>query len=290
VLTKGGLFLALEALAQAGPQRRRRLILVTSALAALGFAGLPLTGGALAKLAIKPLTGDGAASLLFAAAALTATAQSQSNQLPSGVAAGDVTADSAVLWARPRVPGPLLTVVAPDRRLQVGAQTFVSAATVPLVPIKHAVSGLLPGTTYYHLSIDLAFNISGGIFRTANEAGTRQGLRFGVTGDSRGDVMPFHSLRNLPRRNLAFLALLGDTIYADVESPALPGVQQALSLDEFRTKHAEVHSPTNGLNALADVRRSTALFAVIDDHEVTNDFSGGASPATASKRTAARPN
>ena len=39
--------------------------------------------------------------------------------------------------------------------------------------------------------------------------------------------MPFHSLKNLPRRNLAFLALLGDTIYADVESPALPGVAQA---------------------------------------------------------------
>jgi formate hydrogenlyase subunit 3/multisubunit Na+/H+ antiporter MnhD subunit len=73
VLSKGGLFLALEALAQADEQRRRRLILITSALAALGFAGLPLTGGALAKLAIKPLTGDGAASLLFAAAAIGST-------------------------------------------------------------------------------------------------------------------------------------------------------------------------------------------------------------------------
>jgi formate hydrogenlyase subunit 3/multisubunit Na+/H+ antiporter MnhD subunit len=73
VLTKGGLFLAMEALAQAGEQRRQRLILATSALAALGFAGLPLTGGALAKLAIKPLIGDGAASLLFAAAAIGST-------------------------------------------------------------------------------------------------------------------------------------------------------------------------------------------------------------------------
>lgn len=73
VLTKGGLFLALEALAQAGEQRGRRLVFVTAGLAALGFAGLPLTGGALAKLAIKPLTGDGAASLLFAAAAIGST-------------------------------------------------------------------------------------------------------------------------------------------------------------------------------------------------------------------------
>jgi formate hydrogenlyase subunit 3/multisubunit Na+/H+ antiporter MnhD subunit len=70
VLTKGGLFLAIAALSQAGQQR---LVLLTAALAALGFAGLPLTGGALAKLAVKPLMGDGVAGLLFAAAAIGST-------------------------------------------------------------------------------------------------------------------------------------------------------------------------------------------------------------------------
>jgi formate hydrogenlyase subunit 3/multisubunit Na+/H+ antiporter MnhD subunit len=73
VLTKGGLFLAMDALAQTEGQRTRRFILVTAALAALGFAGLPLTGGALAKLAVKPLMGDGLAGLLFAAAAIGST-------------------------------------------------------------------------------------------------------------------------------------------------------------------------------------------------------------------------
>jgi formate hydrogenlyase subunit 3/multisubunit Na+/H+ antiporter MnhD subunit len=73
VLTKGGLFLAIGALARPGEQGRRRLLLLTAGLAALGFAGLPLTGGALAKLAIKPLTGDGLASLLFTAAAIGST-------------------------------------------------------------------------------------------------------------------------------------------------------------------------------------------------------------------------
>ena len=73
VLTKGGLFLAVGALAQARVQRSRRLIVITAGLAALGFAGLPLTGGALAKLAVKPLTGDAPASFLFAAAAIVST-------------------------------------------------------------------------------------------------------------------------------------------------------------------------------------------------------------------------
>ncbi|MEZ6015586.1 MAG: alkaline phosphatase D family protein [Planctomycetota bacterium] len=219
-------------------------------------------------------------SAAFALLALAPAAYAQNTQLPSGVAVGDVTTDSAVLWARPAVPGPMLTVIAPDRSLQVGAQWFLSGTAAPLEPVKHVVGGLLPGTTYYHVSFDLAFNFSGGFFRTAHAPGAKHGLRFGVTGDARGDVMPFHSLRNLPRRNLAFLAHLGDTIYADVESPALPGVSQATTLEQYRIKQAEVLSPTLGLNALADARRTTALFAVIDDHEVTNDFAGGADPST----------
>ena len=39
------------------------------------------------------------------------------------------------------------------------------------------------------------------------------------------------------------------------------------------------------MNTLADLRASTALFATIDDHEVTNDFAGGA-PAAADGRFA----
>jgi len=218
--------------------------------------------------------------LLVTACALAPLLHAQGAQLPSGVAVGDVTPDTAVLWSRPAVPGLMLTVLSPDRRFQTAVQWFVSPSTTPLEPVKHLATGLTPGTTYYHVSFDLAFNVAGGSFRTAYLPGARHGLRFGVTGDSRGDVMPFHSIRNIPRRNLAFLALLGDTIYADVESPALPGVPQASSLDEFRTKHAEVLSATSGLNALSDARRTTALYAVIDDHEVTNDFAGGADPVT----------
>jgi formate hydrogenlyase subunit 3/multisubunit Na+/H+ antiporter MnhD subunit len=70
VLAKGGLFLAIDALAQTEHRRSRLIILVTAGITALGFAGLPLAGGALAKLAVKPVIGDGPAWLLFAAAAV----------------------------------------------------------------------------------------------------------------------------------------------------------------------------------------------------------------------------
>jgi hypothetical protein len=62
-------------------------------------------------------------------------------------------------------------------------------------------------------------------------------------------------------------------------------VTQAKTLTQYRQKHAEVYSEQFELNALADLRRNTALFAVIDDHEVTNDFAGGAPVASDARFT-----
>jgi formate hydrogenlyase subunit 3/multisubunit Na+/H+ antiporter MnhD subunit len=72
VLVKGALFLAIG-VAAATDLRRDRWPLILAALVALSLAGLPLTGGALAKLAAKGPLGDGvAASLANASAAGTA--------------------------------------------------------------------------------------------------------------------------------------------------------------------------------------------------------------------------
>lgn len=54
LLAKGALFLGLGVIAD-GLSRRRWLVLVPAALVGLGIAGLPLSGGAAAKLALKPL-------------------------------------------------------------------------------------------------------------------------------------------------------------------------------------------------------------------------------------------
>ena len=52
-LAKGALFLCVGLMALAGTQRQRRMVLLAAGLLALSVAGLPLTGGALAKLAGK---------------------------------------------------------------------------------------------------------------------------------------------------------------------------------------------------------------------------------------------
>jgi formate hydrogenlyase subunit 3/multisubunit Na+/H+ antiporter MnhD subunit len=72
ILVKGGLFLAVG-VAQATSRRRVWTVLVPAAVLALSLAGLPLTGGALAKLAIKGPLGDGVVGLLATLSAVGTT-------------------------------------------------------------------------------------------------------------------------------------------------------------------------------------------------------------------------
>jgi formate hydrogenlyase subunit 3/multisubunit Na+/H+ antiporter MnhD subunit len=63
VLAKGALFLAVGVIAATGGAARA-YVLIPAAVLAVGFGGLPLTGGAFAKYAIKPLMGSGTAATL----------------------------------------------------------------------------------------------------------------------------------------------------------------------------------------------------------------------------------
>lgn len=218
----------------------------------IGLALLALTGGAFAQEAAS---------------------------LPNGVAAGDVTQISAVLWTRSTAPGTVTFEVDRDANFAKPLATASAEAADPLLPVKVQITDLAPGTRYFYRATNAAGESAVGVFRTPAAAGRRTGLRFGVTGDWRGDLAPYPSVRNAAERELDFFVLHGDTIYADYPSPALPA-GQAITLDDFRAKHAEVYGESHGLNAWAAVRASTAIFATIDDHEVTNDFAGGAAPDT----------
>jgi formate hydrogenlyase subunit 3/multisubunit Na+/H+ antiporter MnhD subunit len=73
MLAKGALFLGVGLALTTGPAGRM-LVLPLALLLALGFGGLPPTGGALAKAAVKPELGDGlaAAAAMFSAFGSTA--------------------------------------------------------------------------------------------------------------------------------------------------------------------------------------------------------------------------
>lgn len=196
--------------------------------------------------------------------------------LPNGVAAGDVSQDSVVLWGRSDTPGDLYFEYSTDSSFASIAGSSTFNVSDPLAPAKWSLTGLDAATRYYYRVTDSANSSASGTFTTAAALGTTAGLRFGVSGDWRGELAPYPALKNAAERNLDFFVAMGDTIYADVASPANGFQQQSQSLSDYRNKHNEIYSDAGGMNSLATLRQSTALFSTIDDHEVTNDFAGGA--------------
>ena len=211
------------------------------------------------------------------------------NSLLNGIASGDTTQTSTVLWARSNFTGNVSFEYSttPDFSNIVGKA--IATVSNPLQPVKVDVTGLTAGTQYYYRVSDAAGATQSGQFKTSAALGTQTGLRFGVAGDWRGELSPYPAIANAPQSNLEFFFEFGDTIYADFPSPGLrnPDVTektQAQTLDDFRIKHSEVYSQRFGQNTWGDLRASTSILATIDDHEVTNDFQGGENLSLASAR------
>jgi phosphodiesterase/alkaline phosphatase D-like protein len=200
---------------------------------------------------------------------------------PNGIASGDTTQTSTVLWARSNSTGTLVFEYSTDPNFGSVLGTLSAQVTDPLKPSKVDVTGLNPDTQYYYRVKNAGGEALVGQFTTAAATGSRVGVRFGVSGDWRGELAPYPAISNADERNLDFFVELGDTMYSDFASPAVRNPDgsekpQALTLDEFRLKHDEVYGGRFGENAWADLRASTSILATIDDHEVINDFGGGA--------------
>ncbi|MGJ3252244.1 MAG: phytase [Elainellaceae cyanobacterium] len=199
------------------------------------------------------------------------------DSLPNGVASGDVDQDSAVLWTRSTVLGDVTFNYSTDADFATLAGTVTAEVTYPDRPVKVEIDDLEAGTQYFYRVTDAAGATESGQFRTPNEQGEQAGVRFGISGDWQ-QAPPYPILDSAAASDLDFFIKLGDTIYADLETPALPGVTQARTLDEFRIKHAEVVGDRFGSNAVSDLYESTSILSTIDDHEIVDNFAGGAAP------------
>lgn len=201
-----------------------------------------------------------------------------------GIAAGDVTQTSAVLWAN-STTGSVKFEYSKFSDFKYIFGYDAATTTNPLQPLKVHSTWLEPGQTYYYRATDAAGAVKTGSFTTPSAIDQQTGFRFGVSGDWRGELSPYPAIANADERNLDLFIQHGDTVYTDFESPILPGVSQAKTLDEFRLKNREVYSRRFGLDAWGDLRSITPILATIDDHEVTNDFQGGEDLATADPET-----
>jgi alkaline phosphatase D len=194
--------------------------------------------------------------------------------LPNGVAAGDTTQASTVLWACGTTVGDVLFECSTDPTFSTDVLTATASVTDLLQPVKVQIAELSPATAYSYRATDAAGASAVGQFRTAAAGGTHAGLRFGVSGDWCGWLAPYPAIANAEERNLDFFVEHGDTIVAGSPSPA------ATTLEEFRLRHNEVYSTHLGLNIWAELRASTSILATIDDNEVRNNFAGGADPSS----------
>ena len=231
------------------------------------------------------LTSIAAAAVAVAALASTmpALAGVPAEALPR-IGVGDAIGGNAVVLVRPAAgTGSVVVEIARDAAITEIVSTHALSITNPLVPGKVYLAGLELGTRYYARVTDGALTRTATFATGAAAIGNNSapaGVRFGVTGDWRGDVGIFNAILNADERGLDYFVKLGDTIYADVASPAVP-VPQATTLDEYRAKHIENYTPTHGIDPWGELAASTPTFSMIDDHEVTNDFDGGAfSPKT----------
>ncbi|MFC1604504.1 PhoD-like phosphatase N-terminal domain-containing protein, partial [Planctomycetota bacterium] len=214
---------------------------------------------------------------LLIVAFASSLASGQMSTLPNGVACGDVTQISAVLWAHSLVPGEVTFDYSTFEDFEkVDGYETVAVMDVNQ-PVKVEISGLIPATQYYYRITDAQNETAVGQFRTPYDIGISAGLRFGASGDWQ-QAPPFPSLKNVPGRDLDFFIKLGDSIYADSETPALPGVVQARTLEDFRIKQNENLSIRFGSNVMALLNASTPILATIDDHEIVDNFAGGAIP------------
>ncbi|MDQ3067741.1 MAG: alkaline phosphatase D family protein [Actinomycetota bacterium] len=196
-----------------------------------------------------------------------------------GVAAGEVTASSAVLWTRSNELGPVRLFVWPSPRKGMPvAQITLRPTNARDRVVQRRVHGLKPNTRYTYMFSTpnrKTAIAAGGSFWTAPAPGAAATVRFAISGDADGARDPktgkpaynvFQVYGRMAAERNHFNINLGDTIYSDSE---VGGVPPALSVAAKWGKYKQ----NLGFGHLRNLRRDTGLYSHWDDHEFINDFS-----------------
>ena len=197
-----------------------------------------------------------------------------------GVASGDVTARSAILWAKANRGGTYGLEVANKRGFRRGvvAAFRLKAKAENDFTLQQRVKRLKPGTRYrYRFTGRQGRRSDTGTFATAPGPRQNATVEFAWTGDTDyspapGQTTSFWNSGQIFRRIRAerndFNIHLGDTMYSDSEVPgALEPI--ALTVEQKWAKYR-----TNlGNRHLARTRGAAGFYSHWDDHEFVNDFS-----------------
>jgi len=227
--------------------------------------------------------------------AIFAPESTQGSIAYSGVAAGDVTTNSAILWTRTE-----------DAKTKEGIVTNLTAQLSKnpnFKPIYHSFKGVTESNRDYTLKLDATglssntryyyrfispngFSTQTGRFKTAPTKADKVAVKFGFSGDADGKWRPYSSTQIIPELNLDYFIFLGDTMYETKSklSPATadPFTNSTQALADYRRKYRENLEPVTpgGLSSLQPLYASQGNYTLLDNHELGNkQFINGGAPA-----------
>lgn len=234
-------------------------------------------------------------ALLLVGALVSAASAAEPRLL---VTVGEVTDTAAVLWVRGIAWGEVGVRYHAVARAPAGESAGVAGARgeIRVGPSHHLTGKLLlqpltPATRYRYTVTQNQTEVTGE-FVTAPAPTAASPVRFAWSGDlgSRGHCRKpgdsYPVFRTLAREPADFFLFVGDTIYADHvcdERERVPGYDfVARRLADFWAKHRHNREDP----AVQAYFRRASVYAIWDDHEVRNNFSGPTEPLMETGRRA----
>ena len=225
--------------------------------------------------------------------------------LTHGVTSGDVTASSAVIWARSSGEARIDVEAATDaefRRDVVATNSMATAATDNIG--QATLRGLLPDTRYWYRVVAVGRSRAEdsdaviGTFKTAPTLSQSRVVSFVVGADIGGQQVcrsaehgGYTIFRGMERLSPDFYISNGDAIYADADCPEngpdgpggwqnIPGDFPSVgdtsvdwtNTEQLRDVYRRHYRYNRSDPFLQSFLKSTSLIAQWDDHEVINDF------------------
>lgn len=238
-------------------------------------------------LSRREVLGRGVSATAAAAAAARLAAGGAENPAPPsglafshGVASGDPTPESVVLWTR--VGGAVGTVtvrwtVARDEALaDVVAQGDVTTDAGVDHTVHVVADGLDPSTWYFYAfdlvpapearSTDARSTV--GRTRTARAADDLEAVRLGVVSCASFAAGPFTAYRRLAESDVDLVVHLGDYLYDVGDGPRHHDPPEApVSLADYRSRHAQQRGDPD----LQRLHATVPVAAIWDDHDVAGN-------------------
>ena len=245
------------------------------------------------------VAGAGMAASVFAPQSLLLPSRGQaagllkSGRFRDGVISGDPTPGSIALWTRVDDAGGggrvALEVARDEGFRHVVARKQITTSGSVNHAVKAQVGGLQPHTEYFYRFATAADDSPVGRFRTAAPADSNEPVRFAFWSCQDYTHGYYNAHELMAREDLDFMVCLGDYIYAETyhtrrggtgvrddkigsASRDLSHYREAITLEDYRRKYELYRSD----EALRRVHQRFPMVYIPDDHEVQDNYAGGA--------------